>query len=229
MRIRPFTHGVASLVFALFAAAPLTAMAVSVCPSGAVCIDESIEGRFPSVTSDSPFFQGSVVSRLSDETWQIQITMSGVLESSIGFPLAFLLREPGSGTISDMLVFNGTLVVDSSTIVMYLLSSDDESGNIVNVDLPTQFCPGGTCVTEVEDGTFQLAFRGADTTAVTFDVYLKSDVEAVPEPSTGLLLALGVITLATRLRCRNRNVRPARHSAITEVRRSSPSSQAAPS
>jgi hypothetical protein len=227
MRIRPFAHGIASLVFALFASAPLTAMAVSVCPSGAVCIDEPSESGVLNVTSDSPLFQGSTVLQLSDETWQIQITMSGAFRG-FGDPFAFELLEPGSGTISDMLVSRFAEGSLSSTTFTYSFSSDDESGNIVNVDV-AGFCPTLSCGTAVEDGTFQLAITGAATSAGSFDVYLKSDVEAaVPEPSTGLLLALGLITLATRLRCRKRNVRPACHSAITEVRRPSPSSQAAP-
>ena len=41
MRIRYFAHGIASVLFALVAAAPLTAMAAS------IFVDESIEGQPP--------------------------------------------------------------------------------------------------------------------------------------------------------------------------------------
>lgn len=205
MRIRPFARGIASLVFALFAlfaAAPLTAMAVSVCPSGAVCIDESIEGQPPTVTSDSPFFISGTVSPpgpgqpSGPEVWQIRVRMSGAFVA-FGRPGTFELLEPDTGTISDILAELGFTPFATSIEFVYLLASDDESGNIVNVD-QAGFCPTtDQCGTAVEDGTFQLAQTGQATTAGSFDLYLKSDLEAVPEGPTLILVLTGALTTLT--------------------------------
>jgi hypothetical protein len=201
-----FAPRIACLLFALFAAAPLTAMAVSVpvCPSGAVCIDESSEGQPPTVTTDSPSFVSATVTPVpnSPETWDITVIMQGALVS-LGAPRGLELIEPSNGLKSDSFSLVSAFS-DGGAEFHFRLASDDESHIFDNAP----FCPT-FCSQELETGMFQLAISGLAASSGSFDVYLKSDLEVVPQARTLILLLIGALAgltpwarrrLSTRMR-----------------------------
>jgi hypothetical protein len=171
-------------------AIPFPASADLICPSGALCIDESIEGAPPTVIGGT-----GVVTPLATsvgEAWHISITGTGTSFTSI--TQAVGLREPNSQSLSDALV-NASLITNFVNGVItfalqYDLFSDNELGQIGNA------CSGCTFLTE--DGTFQ----NTNNVAAGHSVFLKSDLEAVPEPASGAVLAaaLGGFWLVRRRR-----------------------------
>src|SRR5262249_30453707 len=107
-------------------AIPLPASAVPTCPSGAVCIDESVEGANPTITG--PTGTTSTVTPVVvavGEEWTITITVPTL--SSSGGTGAFGLIEPNSGgLLSDALVNqSGSSNSTNSTFTASLFSGND--------------------------------------------------------------------------------------------------------
>src|SRR5690242_9050093 len=78
------------------------------CPDNAVCIDESVEGAVPTVSSASPLFVDATVFDLRFpelEAFGLTITMQGDF-IDIGPQPNFILTELETGAISDVLLTN---------------------------------------------------------------------------------------------------------------------------
>ena len=198
----------------LLLATPLPAAAVPTCPVNAVCIDESVEGAAPTVMSTSSLFQSSGVAPISTgEAWIIDLTMQGSF-SSLQLGAGVRLTEPGTTNLSDELILDSATEGPpfTSFTFAFILTSDDENGNLPPVvSLGCVFCS-----VAVEDGTFQLAISGLSTTAGSFDVYLKSDLDpmSVPEPASlvlfgSALFAFGLMRVSST-GCRTIKKRPRR-------------------
>lgn len=153
-----------------------------------VNIDESVEGATPTVTSNLSLTGVTVTpfTVTSGEAWTISFTIPGGSSSITGGEGGLL--EPGTNKVSDSLIldtFVGSVTGTGNTFVSFSLFSDDENGNIANS------CSGCTFLTE--DGTFQFMnttinpFVGPD-----IQVFLKSDIDPVPEPGPLSLLAGGL-------------------------------------
>lgn len=119
----------------------------------------------------------SPITTSAGEAWHISIT--GITGSGSNTTFAVGLTEPNSTALSDALVnpqisssFSGGGGV---TQLQYDLFSDNEAGQIGNS------CLGCTLLTE--DGTFQ----NTGNSVLGHAVYLKSDLEAVPEPASLVL------------------------------------------
>jgi hypothetical protein len=195
-------------LIALFAA-PLPAHAIpTVCTINAVCIDESIEGATPTVTWNSSVIMGANVVTLAPEEYVITFDAQFTNTFVIGFSGINLLESVG-GPISDGFFENGA----GNTIGTHVVSFDYQ----LESDTDTAAAPAGclnlgrtVCLpAAVENGEFQLAATGDFVDATPIDVYLKSDVEAVPEPASlalfaSALVGFGVIRRQTHnLRRRN--------------------------
>jgi hypothetical protein len=126
--------------------------------------------------------------------------VQGTAPLVFGSPLGLELSEPGTGKLSDSFGVNSVTGLPTTAVFEYALFSDDENGNLAG---RYSLCPGA-CSLAVEDGTFQLAIAGEATSAGSFDVRLKSDVDpfSVPEPSSLALLAAAVAGLGLIRRLR---------------------------
>ena len=116
---------------------------------------------------------------------------------SFGSSGGLLLLEPVTGQLSDALFIESAQSSPSGpTTYLLSLSSDNESGTFAPPALAVLGCSlvSPPCLQTVEDGSFQLASSGLSTTAGSFDVYLKSDLNAVPEGPTLILLLTGALT-----------------------------------
>jgi hypothetical protein len=169
--------------------APLPALAVPTCPAtGALCIDESVEGATPTittppgVTSTTPVPIAGVVG----EAWTFTVSVPG--STSVRTVGAFGLLEPDSQSVSDVVLITDSSSGSGAVNFFFSLYSDNELGQIGHV---CDFC------TAIEDGTFQqLSFLifGTDTnTTNDFHVFLKSDVEPVPEPASLVLFGTALV------------------------------------
>jgi hypothetical protein len=158
-------------------AIPLAAQAgPTTCPtSGAICIDESVEGAIPTIIAPSGITSSvTPVPVAVGEEWTIKITFPsvvGVSAASVGF------QEPGSLSLSDIWIFSGS----DGTSGTFTLFSDNELGQI-----------GTSCGCAhflTEDGTFQqLQDNFFVSSSGTLNLFLRSDVETVPEPASLVLL-----------------------------------------
>ena len=171
------------------------------CPTGAICIDESIEGQNPTVIAPSNVTTSVV--RLVEpvgEAWGIHISAPFTDRFSVTNNGTGLL-EPGSQSQSDFLEGVGELSQPQPHVILesYDLFSDNDLGQIGTSCILVG--PGQNCAQLLtEDGTFQLIPNNTFSTdqVGTLSVYLRSDVEAVPEPASlaifGTALAgLGVV------------------------------------
>jgi PEP-CTERM motif len=187
-------------------AIPLPAGAVPMCPAtSALCIDESVEGSLPIITT-SPGLSGLVTTSIIPvavavgEQWAITITFPFTTNASVSTTDTGL-TEPGSQLLSDALKNVSISLGMNLGIIEYNLFSDNELGQIGI----TSAC----CDLLAEDGTFQLMpsnFFASDLLGGTnVQIYLKSDASEVPEPgSLALLLsALGGLLGLLWLRRRN--------------------------
>ncbi len=164
-------------------------------------IDESVEGVAPTVTSNLSL-TGLTVTPLtvtSGEAWTISFTIPGGSSSITGGEGG--LFEPGSNQVSDTLhldTFIGSVTGTGNTFVSFSLFSDDENGNIANP------CAGCTFLTE--DGTFQFMNTTINPyTSPDIQVFLKSDIDPVPEPGP-LSLLVGGLGALWWLRRRKKNL-----------------------
>lgn len=197
MRQRLLGLGLAAVAGLL--AVPLPAFADPItCPTtGAVCIDESVEGATPTITAPSGF-QSSVVpvAGAVGEEWTVTITAPYTSTYIIAQIDAGLL-EPNSQSLSDALIATDSVNTGSQVGWVYDLFSDNELGQIGTT------C--SDCVLFTEDGTFQQVPSVFETDlAGTVNLYLRSDVDAVPEPASlvlfgSALLGFGVIRRRRRI------------------------------
>jgi|HubBroStandDraft_6_1064221.scaffolds.fasta_scaffold434968_2 hypothetical protein len=170
-------------------AVPLPAQAgPTTCPTtGAVCIDESVEGATPTITAPSGF-QSSVVPVAGSvgEEWTVTISAS-FTNNAIIQAQDTGLREPNSQLLSDALIFRAFVDTANQRGFIYNLFSDDELGQIGTTCSVCQFL--------TEDGTFQQLPNNSFQTDVVggpFNLFLRSDVE-VPEPASLALLGSALL------------------------------------
>src|SRR5208283_2369954 len=174
-------------LLALSFAAPLPAAAVPTCPATTgVCIDESVEGALPTVTipaSAVGIITTSVVpiSVSVGEGWTIILTFPS---NSFDFVdvANFALIEQGTGLISDDI----PLITIIRNVFSYELLSDNDFGQIA------MGCT--SCVSSIEDGTFQFTSNSIGFGGATYDLYLKSDLD-VPEPGSLVLFGTALVGL----------------------------------
>jgi PEP-CTERM motif len=179
-----------------------------------VFIDESgPEGTAPIITLSNPsgssFLQGSTVTAVTcpnsavlTECWRIDVIVQGTNLSSWGTPMGLELSEPGTpGILSDSFGADASIAgkVTGTSDISFQLFSDDESGTLGGRAFICQ-PGGGVCAQSVENGRFQAANVGVTicnnlqpSTCQPFDVFLKSDVNATPEPTTFLLFGTGLL------------------------------------
>ena len=193
-------------------AIPLPAGAVPITPcagTNALCIDESVEGSNPIITT-SPGLSGLVntsiipVAVAVGEEWALTITFPFTTAASINVA-NIGLTEPGTQLLSDALMAASTSLIGNQGTAVYNLFSDNELGQIGI----TSDC----CQLLTEDGTFQLMtgnsfssdLLGGFNTDIL--IYLKSDLEPleVPEPGSLALLLSGLGGLLGVFGLRRRN------------------------
>lgn len=189
MRIASLLSGTA-LVTVLAALNPDAATANPVIPS--INIDESVEGALPTVSGNGISLTNVSVSQLAvaeGEAWTISFDLPGSSSIFVGGE-GGALTEPGTGKLSDVLLASGRTVNTDSVTFSFHLFSDDELGNIGSG------CPVG-CVPVLETGDFQfmnLSLLDISTQPFTTDaqIFLKSDLDEVPEPASLALLSGGL-------------------------------------
>lgn len=202
-----------ALAFALVAWGPVTARSVPT-----LLVDESVEGATPVLTLPAPIIvvagqpaetinaEITPVAGSNGEEWTLFVALLGSAETHGAG--GNLLESAGSRPTSDALVFDHTVDLNTSFEFFYTLFSDDDSGNIGGT------CTDASCSSAVEDGTFQVItsvttshnplVTGDPPPYGTLDIAVKSDIDSVPEPGSGLILAgaLGGLWLARRWRSR---------------------------
>jgi hypothetical protein len=161
------------------AAGPLT------CPAtGAVCIDESVEGAIPTIIAPAGFTTSVVpLSVAVGEAWTITISAATQGQFAIR-AFGTELLEPNSQSLSDALISINSINTGDQAGFVYHLFSDNELGQIVDPNCPD-------CQLLTEDGTFQQLPNNSFQTDVVggpFNLYLRSSVEVVPEPASLVLL-----------------------------------------
>jgi hypothetical protein len=170
-----------------------------------IFIDAS--GETPTITSDGwPFVQTnqwsfwgpSTITSIGTNAWEIKMIIAGSDYATFGGSNRGLeLTDPISGKIVDSFGFNyynrDSSFWFNTDLVMFdaYLFTADASGNLSG---RTPRIYNAQVATAVEDGTFQLAMSNMGTAYGDFDVYLKgrANTSPVPEPSTVLLLGLGL-------------------------------------
>jgi hypothetical protein len=183
----------APFAVAALLAVPIPASAGPItCPTTeAVCIDESVEGQTPTVIAPSNVSHSvTPITVTVGEAWAITLSWSSGRNSGVSF-LDTGLQEPGSQSLSDIIHFDSaTIVLDGVSSVTLNLFSDNDLGQI-----------GSTCVIDIscfqilpEDGTFQQLSSFIESDIIgTLNIYLRSDVEAVPEPASLALLGTALV------------------------------------
>jgi PEP-CTERM motif-containing protein len=204
-----FVAGVAGLLLA----APLPAQAVPTtgCPAtGAICIDEGVEGVAPSIilsgvpggtsatVTPSPII---IIGQPLAELWDITISVPFTSTESMS-TARIGLTEPGSPLLlSDALIPVAGEDPPSSITQSWVLFSDNDL-----VQPPTSACVGCTLLTE--NGTFQQMTGNSFTVdGTTINIYLRSDIEAVPEPTSLVLFGTALVGFGVMRRRRKRDMR----------------------
>jgi hypothetical protein len=192
MRAWSLALSIAGFAGVLLAAPQSVVAGPTTCPANSICIDESVEGaRFPSVIGNG-LPSGTVISIATPavgEEWSFTISVpfsptagGTVAATSLG------LLEPGSQALSDAIVNTSVNLAGSNLIMTFDLFSDNDLGQIATTGLFIT-----TLITE--DGTFKQVPNTFFITNLgpTLNVYLRSDVEAVPEPTSLVLFGTALV------------------------------------
>jgi len=149
MRGRLFSLALAAVAGLLASPLPASAGPITCPATGAICIDESVEGQNPTVIAPSePVGEGGNVSLAIPASPVGRITLT-----------LFGLTEPGSPLPADA------------------ISEISINGVVGANDLGHIALPKDCCITATEDGTFQLTGNFFEVNRTTLDLYLKRDPE----------------------------------------------------